>query len=59
MVVNILENWSHRYVSHYNAIKCVSFDSIHYVINIDVVSSSMDFNEFDCVSIKCIASLNQ
>ena len=59
MVVNILENWSHRYVSHYNTIKCVSFDSIHYVINIDVVSSSMDFSEFDCVSIKCIASLNQ
>ena len=45
MVVNILQNWSQRYSSHNNnikcidsSIKCISFESFHYAINLDVVS---------------------
>ena len=42
----MLHNWSHRYSNHYRIIKC---KSIHYVINMDVVSSFKVFNEFDYV----------
>ena len=35
----MLHNWSHRYYNHYRIIKCIDFKSIHYVINMDVVSS--------------------
>ena len=28
-------------------IKCIGFESFHYVINLDVVSSFMIFNDFD------------
>ena len=39
IVVNMLQNQSHRYSSHYKIIKCVRFEQIHYAINMDVVSS--------------------
>ena len=45
------------YYTHNSNIKCVgstikytNFDSIHYVINLDVVSSFMVFNDFDYMS---------
>ena len=34
IVVNILQNRSHMYSSHYISIKCVGFKSIHYAINL-------------------------
>ena len=37
------------YFSRYRIIKCVSFELIHYVINLDDVSFSKIFNEFDFV----------
>ena len=30
-----------------STIKCIDFESIHYVINLDVVSSLMVFRDFD------------
>ena len=43
MVVSILQNLSHRYSSHNSnikcvdsTIKCIGFESFHYVINLDV-----------------------
>ena len=33
--------------SHYRIIKYVGFKPIHYVINLDVMSSLRVFNEFD------------
>ena len=30
-------------------IKYISFESIHYIINLDVVSSFMIFNDFDSI----------
>ena len=54
MVVNMLYNLNYRYYSNDSKIKCVSstilyigFDLIQYVINLDVVSFSMVFNDFD------------
>ena len=54
MVINILQNLSYMYSSHNNNIKCVGltikhvgFESIHYAINLDIVSSFMVFNDFD------------
>ena len=54
MVVNMLQNLSHRcYIHNSNIkyigspIKCIGFEPIHYNINLDVVSSSMVFNDFD------------
>ena len=39
----------------YNSnIKCVDFEPIHYAINLDVVSSSMVFSEFDYISINVL-----
>ena len=56
LVVNILQNWSHRYSSHNSNIKCVGstikctgFESIHYAINLNIVSSFMGFNDFDSI----------
>ena len=46
MIINILQNLSHRYSSHNSNIKCIGtikrVDSklVHYVINLNVVSSS-------------------
>ena len=50
MVINIPQNWNYRY-SSYNSnikyvastIKYIDFESIHYTINLDIVSSSMAF----------------
>ena len=35
------------------------FESIHYVINIDIASSFKVFSEFDSIFLLCITSLNQ
>ena len=51
IVVNMLQNWSHRYFGHYIIIKCISIEPIHYTINLNVVSSRRVFNEFDYVFI--------
>ena len=66
MVVNILENWNHTYSNHNNnikyvnsIIKCIGFESIHYVINLDVVSFYMVFSNFDSMFLSYIVSLNQ
>ena len=47
MIVNMMQNLSNGYFSHYNTIKYISFELIHYVNNLYVISSSMSFNEFD------------
>ena len=54
MVVSMLQNLSHMYSNHNSnikyvnsTIKCVGFKSFHYAINLDVVSSSVVFNNFD------------
>ena len=47
VVVNMLQNFNHRYSSHYKIIKYVGFLSIIYAINLNVASSSKVFNEFD------------
>ena len=52
------ESGRDRYCSHYRIIKCVGFNSIHY-INLDTTSSFRVFSEFNFFSIKCIASFNQ
>ena len=49
MIVTMLQNWINRYSSHYRIIKYVGFEPIHYVINLDVVSSFKVFNKFDCM----------
>ena len=43
MVVIMLKNWSRRYSSHY-IIKFVGFIPIYYAINLNIVSSCLDFN---------------
>ena len=43
MIIKMLYNWNHSYSSHYSTIKCVGFESIHYVINLDVVSPFVVF----------------
>ena len=55
-VINMLQNWNHRYYSHNSNIKCagstikyISLKLIPYVINFDVVSSFMIFSNFDCM----------
>ena len=35
------------YSSYYKFIKCVDFQPIYYTINLNVVSSSIIFSEFD------------
>ena len=56
MVVNMQHKWIHRYYSHNNnikymgsTIKCIDFELIHYVINLDVVLSFMIFRDFDYI----------
>ena len=46
-IVSMLQNWSQRYSSHNSNIKCTHFESFHYTINLDVVSSFMIFSDFD------------
>ena len=43
MVVNILNNWSRKYISHY-IIKFVGFILIYYAINLNIVLSYMVFS---------------
>ena len=60
MVVNILQNLSHRYINHNSNIKCVSFESIRYVMDLNIVSSFMIFNDFDSIFLSMYYSrLNQ
>ena len=54
MVVSMLQTWSQRYSSHNSnikcvdsTIKCISFESFHYAINLNVVLFFMVFNDFD------------
>ena len=61
----MLQNLSHRYFSHNNSIKCVDstikcidFESIHYAINLDVVSSLMVFSDFDFLFLLMYCSIN-
>ena len=65
MVVNMLQNLSHRYFSHNSNIKCISliikcidFESIHCTINLNVVSSFMVFSEFDFIFLSMYCSMN-
>ena len=37
MIVNILQNWSHKYSYQYGIIYCIVFEPIHYAINSYVV----------------------
>ena len=37
------------YYNHHRIIKCIGFKPIHCAINLDVISSSRVFNEFDYV----------
>ena len=54
MVINMLQNLNHRYYGQNSNIQCVdstikyiSFEPIHYAINLDVVLSSLVFSDFD------------
>ena len=54
MVVNMLQNLSQMYYSHNSnikcvdsTIKCIGFESFHYVINLNVVLLFVGFNDFD------------
>ena len=54
IVVNMLQNWSNMYSNHSSNIKCVGttikyidFESIHYTLNLDDVSSFIVYNDFD------------
>ena len=65
MIVNMLKNQIHTYFSHNNNIKCVDstikyidFKSIHYAINIDVVSSFMFLMILFLCFYGCIINLN-
>ena len=56
MVICMLQNLSLMYYSHNSnikyidsTIKCIGFESIHYVINFDVISSFVVFNDFNSV----------
>ena len=63
MVINMLELIYFSYNSNIKCIdltiKCINFKSIHYTINLGVVSSSMIFSDFDFMFPSIIASLNQ
>ena len=66
-VVDILQNRSHRYSNHNSnikyvdlIIKCINFESIHYFININVVSSFIIFMILILFFYQsCIISLSQ
>ena len=49
MVVGMLQNWNHRYPTHYRIIKYVGFEPIIYAINLDIASSFKVFSEFDSI----------
>ena len=56
MVISMLQNLSQMYYSYYSnikcidlTIKCIDFKSFHYVINLNVVSSFVVFNNFDSI----------
>ena len=49
MIVNILQNLSHKCSNHNINIKYVDFEFIHYAINLNIASSTMIFNEFNYV----------
>ena len=56
LIKNNKSNNGRQYVieltsSHYSIIECVGFKSIHYTINLDVISFPRVFNEFDYVFI--------
>ena len=62
MIFNMLQNLSNMYSIHNNnikclgsIIKCIGFELIHYVINLDVILSHMVFSDFDSMflSIYC------
>ena len=56
MVVNILKKLSRRYFSHY-IIKFIVFILIYYVINLNIVSSFMFFNNLYLGSINLMQVL--
>ena len=54
MVISMMQNLSQRYSNHNSntkyidsTIKCIDFESFHYTINLDVVSSFVIFSDFD------------
>ena len=47
MVINMLQNLSHRYSSHNSNIKCVDLSRFHYIINLNVVSSSIVLSDLN------------
>ena len=56
MVVGMLQNWSQMYSSHNSnikyvdsTIKCISFESFHYPINLNVFLLFMIFSDFDFI----------
>ena len=58
MIVSMLQKWSQRYSSHNSnikcvdlTIKCIGFESFHYAINLDVVSSFVVFSDFNYIFI--------
>ena len=66
MVVYILQNFSHWYSSDYSKIKCIvstikyiSFESVHYAININIVTFFMICSNFIICLYRCITNLNQ
>ena len=51
---------NHIYYSYHIIIKCVGFELIHCVINLDVMSYFRLFSQFNYVCyIECIIGLNQ
>ena len=63
MVVSMLQNWIRRYSSNNSnikcvklTIKCIGFESFHYAINLDIISSFVVFSDFDYMflSIYCL-----
>ena len=66
MVVHILHNLSHWYSSHYSkikyivlTIKYISFESVHYAININIITIFMVCSNFIICLYRCITNLNQ
>ena len=56
MIVNMLQNLNNRYSSHDSkikyigsTIKCIGFELIRYAINLNVISSSVVFSDFDSI----------
>ena len=54
IMVCILQNRIHMYSRYHGIIKCVDFKPIYYAINLDVMSSSKIFSEFDYLFISDI-----